>query len=393
MHPTRAYVLYNLLSGLAGSTMIAAYVPLLLSIGMSLSEVALLNVVFWTTIVILEIPTGMLADGKSRRFSVSCGVAAVALGFGLYSVVRGFWTAAVAEFLVGIGNAFISGAISAWLADALDRRGEKNKSRHALATGSLVSSLAMVVSGFACAFYLAPAHPRLCWALGAILSVGVFLCVRFAMTDDGEPVHRVSELEACRESFRVLKRKANLIWAASAATCMGLVIPFNLYWVPLVKEKAGSSGVAWAWVPMYGAMALAGYAVRRSKAKAGRETGMIATALLLSGIGLAFLWSFAGFAPLLGLIVLHEFGRGLFAPLLDAYTQQHIEAHYRATYGSLQSFIGKIGYAIVLGAVTLFIWGRPTTGSVITAVLGVAGAGLVISAVLLWFFRPKGAPP
>jgi hypothetical protein len=46
-----------------------------------------------------------------------------------------------------------------------------------------------------------------------------------------------------------------------------------------------------------------------------------------------------------------------------------------------------------LGAVTLFIWGRPTTGSVITAVLGVAGAGLVISAVLLWFFRPKGAPP
>jgi small-conductance mechanosensitive channel len=140
-------------------------------------------------------------------------------------------------------------------------------------------------------------------------------------------------------------------------------------------------------------MALAGYAVRRSKAKAGRETGMIATALLLSGIGLAFLWSFAGFAPLLGLIVLHEFGRGLFAPLLDAYTQQHIEAHYRATYGSLQSFIGKIGYAIVLGAVTLFIWGRPTTGSVITAVLGVAGAGLVISAVLLWFFRPKGAPP
>jgi MFS family permease len=390
MHPTRAYVLYNLLSGLAGSTMIAAYVPLLLSIGMSLSEVALLNVVFWTTIVILEIPTGMLADGRSRRFSVSCGVAAVALGFGLYSVVCGFWTAVAAECLVGIGNAFISGAISAWLTDALDYRGEKNKLRHTLATGSLVSSLAMVGSGFVCAFFLAPEYPRLCWALGALLSVGVFLCVRLAMTDEGEPVHRVSEFEACRESIRVLKRKRDLIWAASAATCMGLVIPFNLYWVPLVKERAGSSGVAWFWVPMYGAMALAGYAVRRSKVQAGRETGLIAAAVLATGIGLVFLWRFADFAPLLAFIVLHEFGRGLFAPLLDAYTQQHIEAHYRATYGSLQSFIGKIGYAIVLAAVSLCIWGKPTTGAVITIVLGAAGAGLVISAVLLWFFRPKG---
>jgi MFS family permease len=393
MHPTRAYVLYNLLTGLSGSTMIAAYVPLLLSIGLPLSDVTLLNVVFWSTIVILEIPTGMLADGKSRRFSVSCGVAAIAFGFALYACVQGFWTALAAELSVGVGQAFISGALSAWLTDSLRHRGEGEKLRHSLATGALVCASAMVAGGFLSAMFLAPAHPRLCWLLGSVFAVGAFAVTRLAMKEEGNPVRRVSELQAWRESVGVLKRTGGLMWATAAAMAMGLVIPFNLYWVPMIEEKAGSAGVAWTWIPIYGATALAGYAVRRSKARAGRETGLIMLALALTGVGLAFLWKFGGMGAIVGLIVLHEFGRGMFAPLLDAYTQQHLEEHYRATYGSLQSLLSKLGYAAVLGLVTWGTLGKAATGPVITAMLGLAGAGLILAAFLLWVFRPKTAGP
>ena len=393
MHPSRAYVLYNLLTGLSGSTMIAAYIPLLLAVGMSLSEVALVNVVFWGTIVVLEIPTGMLADGKSRRFSVSCGIAATAIGFALYAGVRGFWTALLAECMVGVGNAFISGALSAWLTDSLRHRGEGERLRHTLATGSMASALAMVVGGFASALWLAPTHPRICWLLGSVFAVAAFICVRFAMTDDGEPVYRVSELEALRESVAVLKKKTGLMWATVAAVCWGLVIPFNLYWVPFVKSKVGDSAVAWSWVPMYAACAVAGFAIRRYKVKAGHELGGISIAVFITGLGLGLLWLRGGFTSMLMLIVLHEFGRGLFMPLLDAYTQQHVEEHYRATYGSLQSFLGKMGYAAVLGITTLGTMGKSTTVPTIATVFGIAGAGLVLASTMLWIFRPKNTTP
>jgi hypothetical protein len=92
---------------------------------------------------------------------------------------------------------------------------------------------------------------------------------------------------------------------------------------------------------------------------------------------------------MLVLIVVHEFGRGLFLPLLDAYTQQHVEEQYRATYGSLQSFFGKMGYVVALGAATLGTMGKPTTVPVINTVFGIAGAGLIVASTMLWLFRPK----
>ncbi len=391
MHPSRAYVLYNLLSGLAGSAIVVAYIPLLLKIGMSLSEIALVNVVFWGIIVILEIPTGVLADGKSRRFSVSCGAAATAAGYAMYAAVRGFWTVLVAECLIGIGHAFISGALSAWLTDALRHRGEGDKLRHSLAAGSIATSVAFLLGGFASALWIAPSHPRVCMGLAAFLSAMTFVCVRLAMSDDGEPVHRVSELEALRESVSVLRRKRSLIWSTAAAFSWGLVIPFNLYWVPLLKDRSGIQAVAWAWVPMYGACAVAGYAIRRIKARPGHETGMITLAVLMAGAGLAFIIMTATFPALLALVIIHELGRGLFIPLLDAFTQQHVEEHYRATYGSLQSFLGKMGYVAALSIASVSTSGRPADGRVIGEVFVLSGVGLIAVAALLWMFRPRSA--
>jgi MFS family permease len=393
MHPTRAYVLYNLLAGFANSTTVGAYTPTLFSIGLSLPQITLVNAVFWLTIVIMEIPTGLLADGKSRRFSVSCGVAANVLGYALYANAHGFWGAILAEVVAGIGSAFISGALSAWLTDSLIQRGEGEKLRHSLATGAFVSGSAMVAGGFTTAMFVAPHDLRACWLLGAVLYAALFAVTRLAMKEEGNPVHRVPEAEAWRQSVRALKTTRGLIWGTMAAIAMGLIMPFNQYWVPLIQMKANAEAVAWSWAPMYGAAAIAGLAVRRSKAPAGRENGLIALSVALTGIGLAFLWPNTGYWPILGLIVLHEFGRGLFTPLLDAYTQRQIEEHYRATYGSLQSFIGKIGAAGVLFLTSFGTIGRSPTVNALTTVLVVTGIGLVLSATCLWLFRPKAAAP
>jgi MFS family permease len=365
----------------------------LLTIGLTISQITLINVFFWGTILILEVPTGLFADRLSRRLSVSCGAAFTAIGFASYAFVQGFWTAFVSELLVGVGGAFISGALSAWLTDALRHRGEGHKLRRAFATGALANSIALVVGGFASSFLLASTFPRFCWGLGAVFAAGSFFATRFAMKEEGNPVVRVRSRQAWRESVGSLKQNRSLKWSSIAAMAMGLVVPFNLYWAPLAKEQAGNHGMAWTWAIMYGAMAVANWAIRRSKAPAGRETAVIMTALVMTGLGLVFLRGAVGFVPLLVFVVLHESGRGLFAPVLDSYTQQHLEEHYRATYSSLQSLLGKVCYVGVLVVATAVTWGKEATIPVMTGMLSISGVGILLSVAILWVFRPKSALP
>jgi hypothetical protein len=160
-----------------------------------------------------------------------------------------------------------------------------------------------------------------------------------------------------------------------------------------VEKTASASAAAWSWIPIYGATALASLSVKRSKRQIGRETGLIALSFAFSGLGLGLVFLANGLYPLLGFVVLHELGRGLFSPLIDTFIQKHVGEHYRATYGSLQSLIGRAGYGMVLLAVTVGTIGRPATTAVISWVFGAAGAGLALSSVFLWIFRPKYSPP
>lgn len=392
MHPARVYVLYNLLMGLSNSLIIGAYVPLMLAIGMSLAEITFVNAACMISMIVFEIPTGLLADGRSRRFSVSCGVALFAIATALYSFVNGFWIALAAECIAGAGNAFISGALSAWLTDALRHRGEAGRLRHALATGAITLSVAMLFGGFLSAYYIAPMHPRICWLLSAALAAIVFLVTRRVMDDSGEPLHRVSEIQALRQSISVLKKTTALKWVIAATVSVGIVAPFNIYWAPIVTKAGGPMAIAWSWVPMYGAMALSGFVIRRSAAKAGREISLIIMSLLLAGIGLVALSAQNGIVTIVMFVVVHEIGRGLFNPLTEAFTQQHVEEHYRATYGSLQSFLGKMGYVGVSAIVAISTLGKPATLPVMIAVLVMAGGALVVLALVLWIFRPKYSP-
>lgn len=388
MHPSRTYVLYNLLMGLANGAIIGAYTPFLIKVGLSLAEISLVNLVCLGASIVMEIPTGMLADGKSRRFSVSCGAAIFALGTALYALANGFWIALAAEFLAGIGAAFVSGALSAWLTDSLRHRGEGESLRRVLAGGAAASSAATLVGGFAIAYFLAPEYPRLCWLFSAAMVGLAFLVTRFAMDDSGEPLHRVSEFHAWRQSVSVLKKTTALKWVTAAAMCVGFVAPFNLYWTPLVSMASGPKAIAWAWIPIYGTVAAVSFAVRRRKTKFGNESGAISAALFFAGIGLVAFMAGDGLAFVVPAAVIHEIGRGMFVPLIETYTQTHVEEHYRATYGSLQSFLGKLGYVAVLLAVSLGAAGRGTKPTVIIGIVVVSGLGLVISSLVLWILRP-----
>ena len=91
--------------------------------GLSMTEVTLLNSVYCVTAMLFEVPTGVVADTRGRRTSYLLGTLTLAFSTLLYlwmwEVSAPFWAWALTSAFVGLGFTFFSGAVEAWLVDAL----------------------------------------------------------------------------------------------------------------------------------------------------------------------------------------------------------------------------------------------------------------------------------
>src|SRR5207245_6506841 len=77
--------------------------------------------------VIFEVPTGVVADTAGRRLSYLLGTVTLAASTLLYVLLwrihAPFWQWAVVSVLIGVGFTFFSGAVAAWLVDAVKAAG------------------------------------------------------------------------------------------------------------------------------------------------------------------------------------------------------------------------------------------------------------------------------
>lgn len=388
MSAARTYYLFFALIHIGFGSTVTAYAPFLQSIGLTLAEIALVNAIFWTVIIAAELPTGMLADGRSRAYSLKLGGVFYALGALAYIFAHSFWTAALAEVLIGIGNAFISGAGAAWIADALTREGRESELRHVYATESLIRSLLMLAGGFVGAL-IALWEPRLIWAPFVVTSLGASFVAHRLMNGQGEPLEYVTELEAFRRALAHLRRSRALIWLVCSLIVFGAVVSFNHYWALFFLPQVGQLGLAFIWPVMYLGLIGASQLIRRLTLPVGGEAPMIVLSVLLSGVGLLGVALIPGLWLALPALVVHELGRGFFQPLTDSFVQHRIHTSYRATFGSLQSFLGRIGFAVVPLVVYLFIAEEPNTPSTIILVWIACAIVLILGALALWFTRPR----
>jgi len=84
-------------------------------------ELVLIGTFQGITVVIAEVPAGVLADTASRRLSLVIGHVVMGIGMSMAGLVTAFPLLVVSQCLWGLGWAFSSGADVAWLTDELDR--------------------------------------------------------------------------------------------------------------------------------------------------------------------------------------------------------------------------------------------------------------------------------
>lgn len=86
-------------------------------------QLVLVGTVLEASILIFEVPTGVLADSVSRRLSVIIGVFLIGVAFVVNGTWSVFWVILAAQVLWGLGYTFTSGASQAWISDEI---GEEN---------------------------------------------------------------------------------------------------------------------------------------------------------------------------------------------------------------------------------------------------------------------------
>lgn len=117
---------YQMLAGiytLAASLIWGVNTLFLLDAGLSIGEVFVANAVFSAGMVLFEILTGVVADTVGRRASYLLSIVVLAGTTVLYLIAAqaeaGVGAFAAVSLVMGLGFTFYSGALEAWLVDAL----------------------------------------------------------------------------------------------------------------------------------------------------------------------------------------------------------------------------------------------------------------------------------
>ena len=144
----RVYLTLMLGNTLAASFIWGINTLFLLDAGLSNLEAFAANAFFTAGMVLFEVPTGVVADVWGRRVSYLLGTLTLAGSTFLYWLLwvmnAPFWPWAIVSMLLGLGFTFFSGAVEAWLVDALHYAQYDGTLEAVMGRGQMVGGAAML---------------------------------------------------------------------------------------------------------------------------------------------------------------------------------------------------------------------------------------------------------
>src|ERR671918_2071632 len=144
----RTYLVLMLGNTLAASFIWGINTIFLLDAGLTNLEAFAANAFFTAGMLLFEVPTGIVADTVGRRASYLLGtvtlMASTLLYVLLWEITAPFWAWALVSTLLGLGFTFFSGAVEAWLVDALTATGFTGQMEAVFGHGQIVSGAAML---------------------------------------------------------------------------------------------------------------------------------------------------------------------------------------------------------------------------------------------------------
>ena len=374
----RTYLLLTLLTTLATSFIWGINTLFLLDAGLTNTEAFAANAFFTVGQVLFEVPTGVVADTRGRRFSFLLGAATLLLSTLLYLVMwqvhAPFVGWAAASILLGLGFTFFSGATEAWLVDALAASDFKGDLESVFGRAQTVGGVAMLVGSVAGGFIAQATDLGVPYILrAAMLGVTLLIAWRFMHDLGFSPARGATAGAAIRTVVRGAVdgglRNPPVRWLMlSAPFTAGVGIyafyAFQPHLLQLYGDPGayGIAGLAAALVA--GAQIAGGLLVSRVRRLFRRRThalilgGVVVNVVLLALVGLTTSFV-AALVLLAGWAMIFAFTR----PIRQAFINGVIPSEQRATVLSFDSLMGSAGGVVAQPALgrTADLFGYPVS--------------------------------
>ncbi|TLM80665.1 MFS transporter [Pseudarthrobacter sp. NamE2] len=392
----RIYLTLTLGNTLATSFIWGINTLFLLDAGLSNLEAFAANAFFTAGMVLFEVPTGVVADGWGRRVSFLLGTITLASSTFLYYLLwqwsAPFWWWAAVSVLLGLGFTFFSGAVEAWLVDALQFSGYDGGLEAVLGRGQMVSGVAMLAGSVAGGVIAQATDLGVPFLLRVGVLVAMFAVAFLLMRDVGfTPERSPHPLRATRT---VLKASIDggfkhppvryIMLAAPFTEGVGFYVFYALqpYLLQLFGDPRAYAVAGLAAAIVAGADIVGGWMAPRVRKLVRRRTTVLIVSNLVSAVILVVLLFTNSFWLALVLLALWAVVGAAGTPVRQAYLNDMIASKQRATVLSFDSLMGSSG-----GVVIQPVLGRSADLYGYPASLAVSGAVQLLAAPFILLSR------
>ncbi|TMK96415.1 MAG: MFS transporter [Actinobacteria bacterium] len=360
MDPKRVIRSYLVISGLftlSASLIWGINTLFLLDAGLSIFEVFVANAAFTAAMALFEIPTGVVADTRGRRASFLLSEATLALGtlayVGVAAIGGGLLLFCLAGVILGLGYTFYSGAVEAWLVDALQATGYRHELDGVFAKASIVASVAMIVGtvGGGLLGQLDLSIPYLVRAALIVIAFGVGF---WTMHDIGFTPRTMRLQGIVGEMRKVARTGITYGWRKPAVRLLVVesFVTWGFFswawyaWQPYFLELYGKDAI-WLSGLIASLFALAGIAgnalVGKLARPGGRRTTILLGAAAISTATMVATGVVRYFWVTVPVFLLGAVAGGVLQPVRQTYLHQSIPTSERATLVSFDSLMGSLG--------------------------------------------------
>ena len=402
-HIIRTYLRITGLFNLAASLIWGVDTLFKLQAGLDIFQVMLTNAAFTLGMMVFEVPTGVVADTLGRRVSLLLCIGTLCVSTVFYVAIAwlgwGLWPFMGASVLLGLGYTFYTGAVDAWLVDALKATGYAEPLEPVFARGQMVFGAAMLVGtlGGGALGQLSLYVPYL---VRAATFVPLFLLAWFAMSEIGYTPRALEWRRVPGELRRVFvegldyglhHRVVRPVMLASLVNMSFLIFGFyswQRYFLDLLgKNLIWVNGVISA---LLGLSMIVGNALVGPLSKVARtRTGLLILSVAVQAVTIALCgWLGLGhpaphvFYVVVGLYFVYGIALGVAGPVKQGYLNAHIPSAQRATIISLDSMFANVG-----GVAGQSGWGYLARMQSIALAWVYGGMFLLLELPLFWLAR------
>lgn len=330
----------------------------LLHAGLNMFEVFVVNAVYSASMALFEIPTGVFADTLGRRLSFLSSTFVMMIGTIGYVYVakipNNFLFFCGMSTVLGLAYTFYTGAVEAWLVDAIHETGFNGDLDAVFAKGNMVSGFAMLI-GTTSGGFIGTVNLSGPYVVRAAIQLFVLLFAFFAMHDLGYKKKPLT-IKRIPTEMKTIAAASVTYGVKNTATryLMMINLVFSSFmmwgwyaWQPYFLDLYGNSEAIWLAgiisASLTIAMILGNLLMKPAKKIFKKRASILFLSYSLQTVLILIVGFTNSFMIAVGAFTLFAVTLGVVGPVKQGYLHDLIPSEQRATIISFHSLVGSTG--------------------------------------------------